>query len=90
MRHTLDGWRTPLGGMLYLIQLMLEDQTDMNIDKTEIICFNQDSAISSLNGKPLKLVDQFIYLGSNISSIQNNVYICIGKVWIAIDRLPNI
>ena len=49
--------------------------------------FNQDNAISSLNGKPLKLVDQFIYLGSNISSTKSDVNICIGKAWTAIDSL---
>ena len=41
--------------------------------------FKQDGSISSLNGKPLKLVDQFIYLNSNISSTENNVKIHI--VW---------
>ena len=40
-----------------------------------------------LNGKPLELVDQFIYLGSNISSTEIDVDICIGKPWTAIDRL---
>ena len=36
---------------------------NMNSDKTEFMCFNQDAAIcSSLNSKPLKLIDQFIYL----------------------------
>ena len=30
----------------------------------------QDGAIAILNGKPLKLVDQFSYFGSNISSIE--------------------
>ena len=30
-----------------------------------------DGAISSLDVKPLKLVDQIIYLGSNISSTEN-------------------
>ena len=48
----------------------------MNSFKTEFTCFNQDGAISSLNNKPLKLVDQFIYLSSNISSTENyaNIY----------------
>ena len=41
---------------------------------------NNYSTISSLNDKPLKLVDQFIYLGSNISSTENYVNKCIGKV----------
>ena len=32
------------------------------------MCFNQDEAISTLDSKHLKLIDQFTYLGSNISS----------------------
>ena len=43
------------------------------------MCFNQSDAIS-INGKLLELVDQFIYLGSNISSTESNVNICIGKI----------
>ena len=30
--------------------------------------FKQDVAIFTLNSKPLKLVNQFVYLGNNISS----------------------
>ena len=59
----------------------------MNSDKTEFICFHQDDTISSLNDKPLKLVDQITYLGSHILSTESNVSICIGKAWTAIDRL---
>ena len=59
----------------------------MNSDKTEFMCFNQDSVISLLDGKPLKLVDEFTYLGSNISSTESDVNIVIGKAWTAIDRL---
>ena len=43
--------------------------------------FNEDGALSSLNGKPPKFVDQFIYLGSNISSTEGHVTIRIGKPW---------
>ena len=32
-------------------------------------------AISSSNNKALKLVNQFIYLGSNISSTESNVHL---------------
>ena len=60
-----------------------------NSDKTEFMCFNKDSVIS-LNDKPLKLVDQFIYLGSNISSTESNVNVCIDKGWTGINRLPTI
>ena len=37
----------------------------VNLDKIEFMCFNQDGVMSLLNGKPLKLVDKFIYLTSN-------------------------
>ena len=51
----------------------------MNINKTEYMCFKQDEAIATLNPKPKKLIDQFKYLGSNISSTESNVNICIGR-----------
>ena len=44
--------------------------------------------ISSLNCKNLKLVNQFIYLGCNITSTENDVNI--GKGWTAIDTLSRI
>ena len=44
-------------------------------------------AIFTLSGRPLKLVDKFIYLGSNISSTESDVDICLANVWTAIDRL---
>ena len=56
-------------------------------NETEFTCFKQEGAISTLCGKPLKLVDQFTYLGSNISSTENDVIICIGKAWTTVDRL---
>ena len=62
----------------------------MNSNKTKFMCFNQDGAISSLNTKPLKLVDQVNYLGSNISSTESNVKVCIGKIGSAIDRLKTV
>ena len=52
--------------------------------------FKQDVAISSLNDKPVKIIDQFTYLGSKILLTGNDVYICIGKLWIAIDDLLTI
>ena len=36
---------------------------------------------------PLKLVDPFLYLGSNISSTESDVHIRTEKTWTAIDRL---
>ena len=57
----------------------------INSDKTESTSFNQNVAISSLNDKPLKLVDQLISIGSNISSTESIV-----KAWISTDRLTTI
>ena len=37
------------------------------------------NGVISFNVKPLKLVDQFIYLGSNISSTESDVNIHIEK-----------
>ena len=58
----------------------------MNSDQTEFMCFKQDGAISTLNDKPLKLLDHFRYLSSNISFTENNVNIHIGKAKTVIDR----
>ena len=58
-------------------------------DKTEFM-YNKDGAISSSNNKPPKLVDQFIYLSSNISSTESDANISKGKVWAAIERLMTI
>ena len=40
----------------------------VNATKTEYMCYNQDSPIETLNKTPLKKVDDFVYLGSNIAS----------------------
>ena len=58
----------------------------VNTKKTDITCFKQ-GAISALSRKPLKLVNQFPYLGSNISSTKSYVNICTVNSWAAIDRL---
>ena len=39
-----------------------------NVNKS--LCFNKKGAISVLKGKTLKLVDNFTYIGSNISSTE--------------------
>ena len=46
--------------------------------------------LQSLNGNPLKLVDNFTSLGSNITSTENDVNIQTGKAWTAIDNLTAI
>ena len=40
----------------------------VNADKTEYMCFNQRGDISTLNGSSLKLVVNFTYLASSVSS----------------------
>ena len=47
--------------------------------------FKQEGTISILSGKPLRLVHEFTYLGSNISSTGCNVSICIRMTWTAIN-----
>ena len=59
----------------------------VNTGKTEFMCFNQRSEISTRNGRSLKLVDKFPYLGSSISSTENDITTRIEKAWTAIDSL---
>ena len=59
----------------------------MNADKTEILHFIQEEVVSILSGKPMKLVDEFIYIGSYISYTERDVNICIGKASSVIIRL---
>ena len=56
--------------------------------KSEFMFFKQDGA--TLNGKSLKLADEFTYLGSNISFTESDVHIRIEKALTAIDRFLNI
>ena len=41
-------------------------ESHVNSDKLEFIPFNQEAVIFSLNGEPLKLLDQFIYFESDV------------------------
>ena len=59
----------------------------VNAGKTEFMCFNQEGSMKTVAGKPLKLVDTFTYLGSNIASTEKDVNIRIGKAWGALDGL---
>ena len=45
----------------------------VNAHKTEYMCFNQTSNIFTLNGKTLKLVDKFTYIGSSVSSTKTDI-----------------
>ena len=56
----------------------------MNANKTEYICFKQKNRVhvsSPVSGKPLKLVDQFIYFGCNISSTESDIDLHLVKTW---------
>ena len=59
----------------------------VNGDKTEHMCFTQRGNISTLKGCPLKLVDKFNYLGSSVSSTENDINTRLAKSWAAFDRL---
>ena len=59
----------------------------VNAQKTEYMCYNQTSDISTLDGTSLKLVDQFTYQGSSISSTEKDTDTRLTKAWTAIDRL---
>ena len=56
----------------------------ISADKTEYMCFNQRGDISTLNGGPLKIVDKFTYLGSSVSSTENDINTQLEKAWTAI------
>ena len=53
--------------------------TGLYTNTNKFLCFKQEGTISILNGKPLKLVDKFTYLGSNTSFTESNVNIFNGK-----------
>ena len=55
--------------------------------KMEYMCLNQKGDISTLNGGFLKLVDNFTYRRSSVSSTENDISVWIVKAWTAIDRL---
>ena len=64
----------------------------LNGDKTEYMRFNKNKKgdISTLNGGSIKLVDKFTYLGSSVSSTENDINTRLAKAWTAIDRLVNL
>ena len=59
----------------------------VNADKTEYICFNQRDDISTLKGGPLKPVDKFTYLESNVSSTEKDINLWLAKAGTALDSL---
>ena len=59
----------------------------VNAHKMEYMYYNQTGDISTLGGTSLKLVDKFSYLGSSISSTENDIDMRLTKAWTAINRL---
>ena len=59
----------------------------VNADKREYMCFNKRGDISILKWGPLKLVDKFTCLGSNVSSPENDINTRLAKAWTAIKQL---
>ena len=59
----------------------------VNAHKTEYMYLNQTGDIFTLNGRALKLVDKFTYLGSSVSSTDADFDTRLAKAWTAIDRL---
>ena len=59
----------------------------VNAHKTEYMCYNQTGDISTLDGTSLKLLDEFTYLGSSVSSAEKDIDMGLTKAWTAIDRL---
>ena len=45
----------------------------VNAHKTEYMCYNQTGDIYTLDGTSLKLVDNFTYLGSSVSSTEKDI-----------------
>ena len=45
----------------------------VNAHKTEYMCYNQTGDISTLEGTPPKLVDNFTYLGSSVESTEKDI-----------------
>ena len=51
------------------------------------MCFNQTGNISTLDRSSLKLVDNFTYQGSSVSSTEKDIDPRLTKAWTAIDRV---
>ena len=71
-----------------LRRLILRGYNNYNWSSTSSNFNSQERAISTLNCKSLKFVDQLTYLLSNISSTESDFNICIAKAGTATERLP--
>ena len=59
----------------------------VNAHKTEYMCYKQTGNITTRDGASLRIVDKFTYLGSSISSTENDIDTRLTKAWTAIERL---
>ena len=59
----------------------------VNVDKTKYMSSNQRGDIYTLKGGPLKRENNFTYLGSSVSSTENDINTLLSKAWTVIDRL---
>ena len=59
----------------------------VNAHKIEYMGFNQRGDTSTLKDGPLKLVNKFTYLGSSVSSTENDINTRLEKSWTAFDWL---
>ena len=53
----------------------------VNAQKTEYMCSNQTGNITTRDGASLRLVDKFTYLGSSVSSTENDIDTRLTKAW---------
>ena len=81
-------WRIHLETLLYSLERAAAGiGLHVNAHKTEYMCYNQTGNITTLDGASLRLVDKFTYLGSSVSSTENDIDTRLTKAWTAIDRL---
>ena len=59
----------------------------VNAHKTKYMYYNITGDITTLDGASLKLVDEFTYLGSSVSSTEKDIDTRLTKAWTVIDRL---
>ena len=59
----------------------------VNADKNRVYVFLSKRHISTLNGGSPKLINKFTYLGSSVSSTENDINVRLVQAWTAIDWL---
>ena len=59
----------------------------VNENKTDLMYFKKERAISTLRSRPLKLEEQFSYLDCKISSIESDVNIHMNCYWQVGDQM---